>query len=361
MGRDVIEAVAIAVQVGQPVLVWGNPGEGKTQMIQQVAGQLERPCEVVIGSIREPVDFSGLPVRTDSGVSFAPPRWAQRCVEEPMTVVFLDELTTAPPSVQAAMLRVVLDREVGDLTLPSSVSIVAAANPPDVAAGGDDLASPLANRFCHLDWEAELNDWLGGMMRGWFPHASPIVPDDFSTELGHWRASLVGFIRARPSLLRQFPADLIDQGRAWPSPRSWDIAHRLGAAASAAGANRRVIERLVAGSVGAGPAEEFLRYERDVDLPDPELLLADPAAAVLPDKPDLALAVLAAITSAVAEDLTEERWMAAWELLAGLCEQGRTDLAAMAANELLPLRQDGWPAPRAVRAFLPVLRRAGLL
>ena len=150
-GRSVIDAVAVAVQVGQPVLVWGDPGEGKTKMIQQVADQLGRLCEVVIGSIREAVDFSGLPVRTDDGVSFAPPRWAQRCLDHPDTVLFLDELSTASPSVQAAMLRVVLDREVRDLTLPSSVSIVAAANPADVAAGGDDLAPPLANRFCHLD------------------------------------------------------------------------------------------------------------------------------------------------------------------------------------------------------------------
>lgn len=160
MSRVVRDALAIGVQVGQPVLLWGNPGEGKSKMIEQVAGQLGRPCEVVVGSVREASDFVGLPVRVGDSVSFAPPRWATRCVERPDTVVFLDELTTAQPSVQAAMLRVVLEREVGDLQLPESVAFVAAANPPEVSAGGDDLAPPLANRFCHLDWEADRAQWV---------------------------------------------------------------------------------------------------------------------------------------------------------------------------------------------------------
>ena len=74
--------------------------------------------------------------------------------------------------------------------------------------------------------------------------------------------------------------------------------------------------------------------------------------------PDAAVGLADAV---VAADLTEDRWAAAWELLAGQCERGRADFAALAANELLPLRQPGWLAPKAVQGFVPVMRTAGLL
>ena len=361
MSSAVRDALGIAIQVGQPVVLWGSPGEGKTRVVEQITSELGRRCEVVIGSVRDATDFAGLPMRTDDGVVFAPPRWAQRCIDAPNTVVFLDELTTAPPSVQAAMLRVVLDREVGDLRLPDTVSIVAAANPPEVAAGGDDLAAPLANRFCHLDWEADVGEWTGGMLRGWASPKIPIVPKQWDHEAARWRSMLVGFIKARPSLLRQIPDDVARQGRAWPSPRTWDQAHRVAAAAESAGASDDVSFQLVAGLVGHGPAIEFLRFVDEVELPDPEALLADPSLLKLADRSDLALVSLAAITTAVVGCCTEQRWNAAWEVLAVACEQGRADMAAMAANELLILRDETWAPPRAVRAFVPILRQSALL
>lgn len=364
MGQAVRDALAIAVQIGQPVLLWGGPGEGKSRLIAQVAEQLDRPCEVVVGSVREASDFVGLPVRDDAGsVTFAPPRWATCCVDEPTTVVFLDELTTAAPSVQAAMLRVVLEREVGDLRLPDTVSFVAAANPPDVSAGGDDLAPPLANRFCHLDWEAEPAHWVAGLLRGWEPAPIPVVPSArvVAPIEARWRATLAGFIGARPSILRRIPDDIVAQGRAWPSPRTWDHAHRAAAAAEAAGAAKEVRHALVAGLVGTGAAIEMLRFADAMDLPDPEALLADPAMLDTGSRIDLLLAALAGAVTAVAGTPTLERWNAAWGVLAVACEAGRADVAAMSALALIDLREDGWPAPPEAAAFAPTLRAAELI
>lgn len=157
MRSAVRDALAIAIQIGQPVLFWGAPGDGKTRVVKQVAEQLGYCCEVMIDSVRRASDFGGPPMRAGDCVSCVPPRWALRCIEHENAVAFFDELTTAAPSVQAAMLRVVLEGEVGDPTLPKSVAMVAAANPPDVAAGGEDLTAPLANRFCHVTWSAAVN------------------------------------------------------------------------------------------------------------------------------------------------------------------------------------------------------------
>lgn len=354
-------ALAIAVQVGQPVLLWGGPGEGKSRLVEQIADQLDRPCEVVVGSVREASDFVGLPVRDGATVTFAPPRWAQRCIDAPETVVFLDELTTASPAVQAAMLRVVLEREVGDLRLPPSVSIVAAANPPELSAGGDDLAAPLANRFCHLRWEADVVSWTSGMLRGWEPPPIPIVPTTRTAFEARWRAIVVGFVSARPTVLRSVPDDVVSQGGAWPSPRTWDRTHLLAGAAEAAGVDRETLRLLVAGLVGTGPAIELLRFTDSMELPEPEALLADPALLPVTDRVDVLLAALAGAVTAVAADPTRERWDAAWSLLAVACEADRADVAAMSAASLVDLREPEWPAPRQAAAFAPLLRAAELV
>lgn len=110
-----------------PSLIWGPPGVGKSAAVQQWARRRGLRCWTVLASLREPADFGGLPIvnareplevggRSIPTVGFAPPRFA---VEAAMHggVIFLDELTTAPPAVQAALLRAVIDRAFGALEL----------------------------------------------------------------------------------------------------------------------------------------------------------------------------------------------------------------------------------------------------
>ena len=174
-----------------------------------------------------------------------------------------------------------------------------------------------------------------------------------------WRALLVGFIKARPSILRQVPTDTVSQGGAWPSPRSWDRAYRMAAAADAAAASKAVRAALVVGLVGTGPSIEFLRYVEAVDLPDPEELLADPSALRLDPRVDLLLAGLASVTTAVAMDCTCDRWDAAWEVLVVACHHDRADRGAGGDRSARPARTGGGRHRARFHAFVPILRDAG--
>jgi hypothetical protein len=353
--EEVSSALAIAIQVGQPALLWGAPGEGKTSLVEQVAHGLGRPCEVVIGSLREASDFAGLPMRAGAGVTFAPPAWALRCLEHPDTIVFLDELTTADVTVQNAMLRVVHERTVGDLALPETVAVVAAANPPDIAAGGSDLSAPLANRFLHLAFQSSVGEWIAGVRSNWRAMPLPVVADERDALDERWRSLLVGFIERRPELLRKLPERSDQQGLAWPSPRSWDRAARLAAAAESAGAPSTVLSQLMIGMVGQGPAMEYLQFVRRCELQDPETLLAGPYLFDATRRTDLVMTTLGSVMERVADRCTRERWDAAWELVGLTGAAGLLDIAALPAMELMRLRHDEWPLPQTITMFADIL------
>ncbi|MFD8085633.1 AAA family ATPase [Kitasatospora sp. NPDC059722] len=350
---DQLEALTLAVAADLPVLLWGEPGIGKTAALTQLATSLDLPLTTVIASVHEPSDFSGLPIVGDDpaeqGVPLAPPDWAVRLVRAGRGLLFLDELSTAPPAVQAALLRLVLERRIGALQLPPGVRIVAAANPRSSAADGWELSPPLANRFVHLQWVHDHEVVVRGLGGTWPRATLPSLDRAALPEaVAFARRAVCGLLAARPKLVHQLPSSEARRGGAWPSPRSWDMALRLIAFATAAGSSRDVLSLLVRGTVGDGPGLELLASIDRMDLPDPEDLLADPAAAGLPERGDLRQAVLDGVVAAVRNRATRERWDAAWALLVRAMETGAPDVVVVPATTLASLRRDDWDVPAAI-------------
>ncbi|MED7928750.1 MoxR family ATPase [Nonomuraea sp. LP-02] len=348
-----LEALALTVAADLPVLLWGEPGIGKTAALTQLAESLDLPLTTVIASVHEPSDFSGLPVVGDDpatqGVPMAPPDWAVHLAREGRGLLFLDELSTAPPAVQAALLRLVLERRVGALRLPPGVRIVAAANPRSSAADGWELSPPLANRFVHLQWAHDHDVVVRGLGGTW-PRASlpRLDPARKQEAVAFARRAVCGLLAARPALVHQLPQNEARRGGPWPSPRSWDMALRLVAFATAAGTSREVLSMLVRGTVGDGPGLELLASMDRMDLPDPETLLADPAGAELPERGDLRQAVLDGVVEAVRRRPDKPRWDAAWAVLGRALESGPPDLVVVPASTLAALRRADWDVPASI-------------
>ncbi|WP_028479893.1 AAA family ATPase [Nocardia sp. CNY236] len=355
-----LEALALAVAADLPVLLWGEPGIGKTAALTQLAADLDLPLTTVIASVHEPSDFSGLPIIGDDpaehGVPMAPPDWAVRLVRAGRGLLFLDELSTAPPAVQAALLRLVLERRIGAIQLPPGVRIVAAANPPSSAADGWELSPPLANRFVHLQWTHDHDVVVRGLSGIW-PHATlpRLAPEKLSEAVSFARRAVCVLLAARPALVHRLPSTETRRGGPWPSPRSWEMALRLIAFATAAGSSRDVLSLLVRGAVGDGPGFELLASLGRMDLPDPEVLLADPEGAALPERGDLRQAVLDGVVAAVRKNPEKSRWDAAWALLVKAMETGAPDVVVVPATTLATLRREDWDVPVAIEELAGVI------
>ena len=159
-----LEALSLAVSADLPVLLWGEPGIGKTAALNQLAGTLGLPLTTVIASVHEPADFTGLPVVGDDpaaqGVPMAPPDWAVRLARTGRGLLFLDELGSALLEV-AAIARTVGGRR--DLVTVVSCDAAARVAAPlcraediPLLGGGTDLRAgfaralrPRPGRTCH--------------------------------------------------------------------------------------------------------------------------------------------------------------------------------------------------------------------
>lgn len=352
--------MAISVQASVPVLLWGSPGTGKTSVVRALGESLGWLTEVVIGSIREPADFAGLPVVINGAVEMAPPLWARRLATAGQGILFLDELTTAPPAVQAAMLRVVLERVVGDLALPDGVRVIAAANPPEEAADGWELSPPLANRLVHLDWPVNAPAVARGLVMGFGapPHHGGSTPSEAQTIAA--RAAVGAFLEVRPALVLGVPKVAEQASRGWPSPRSWESVARLLAMCDAVGATEDARTLLVLGTVGEGAGIEFLSWFANMDLPNPEDVLADPDGFELPERSDRAFAVLTGVAAVAIAHGDADSWTAAWRVVARVADRA-PDVAALAARSLAGARPAGAELPSSLMQMVPVLRAAGLM
>ncbi len=369
MSQKALRCISMAVQANVPVLTVGGPGIGKTSGITAMARDLGLPCEVVIASLREPADFAGLPVVQDGGVTLAPPSWAKRLAHAGEAVLFLDEISTAAPAVQAALLRVVLDRVVGDLPLPDGVRIVAAMNPADQAAGGWELSPPLSNRFCHVPWSLNTGEWVEGMQTG-FPSINfPHLATDWQESERESRIMVSSFVQHKQTLLYNCPKNDSEAGKPWPSPRSWTMAARLSAACKSVNAGQEVELPLLSGCVGDGPALEYVNWRDALDLPNPEALLANPERFEVPERGDKVYTILASVASAAVNNMTKPRFMAAWTIFKMAADAGKKDLAASAVRTLAKAAtQQGYMNDAKVRAqivshlapFIDILKKAGL-
>src|SRR5210317_282340 len=223
-----------AIAKKRPIFLWGPPGIGKSDIVKQITENLSNSYLIDVRlSLWEPTDIKGIPYydANDNVMAWAPPSELpdEDFAKQYKTVVlFLDELNSAAPAVQAAAYQLILNRKVGTYKLPDNVVIVAAGNRETDKGVTYRMPAPLANRFVHLELRVDFEDWL-----------------TWATE-NKIHADVVGYLTFAKQDLYDF--DPKSSSRAFATPRSWSFVSEL----LDDDLSQSTLTDLVAGSVGEG-------------------------------------------------------------------------------------------------------------
>jgi hypothetical protein len=195
-------------------------------------------------------------------------------------ILFIDEITNASNSVKAALYGLILDRFIGEYKLPKGWRVVAAGNRVEDRASATRMPTALANRFIHVDIEPTVDDWISWAMNNQVP------------------AEMIAFMRFRPELLNDFDPDRQINA----TPRSWSMVAKI----VGAKLNEESESRLIYGAVGDGPGAEFCAFMKVWrELPNPDAVLMNPAAAEVPENSAGKFAISGALARRVKEDSLE--------------------------------------------------------
>jgi hypothetical protein len=256
-----------------PVMLWGPPGVGKSDMVREVALKHQAPVIDIRLSQMEPSDLRGIPFRNEDKVEWAIPSILPDADHQgPQGILFLDEITSAPPTVSAAAYQLILDRRLGEYQVPVGWAIFAAGNRQGDRGVTYSMPAPLANRFSHFEVETHLDDWVAWAYRNSIDER------------------IIAFLRFRPELLFDF--DPAHNPVAFPSPRSWEFAHR---ALQKFESHPQLLQGTLQACVGPAAGVELNAFVNSLDkMPDLDAILAGEKVPV-PDEIDLQYAVAAAL------------------------------------------------------------------
>jgi len=244
---DALRAGFAAQAAGQMTASWmlhGRPGIGKTEIVQQLAAETgSRLFDLRLTTI-EPQDLRGLPFYDHAAkrTVWYPPEDLPSDPDTP-AILFLDELTSAAPTLQPTVYGLLQERRVGQQSLPASTFIIAAGNMVEDGAVAYEMGTALSDRLIHLSLRAEAGDWL----------------DSFAVPAG-LHPAVTAFIRTRPDLLDTTEETLRRGQMIACTPRSWA---RVSAILHAAH-DKQLRDVLLAGTLGDAAAAEFILIVDDI-------------------------------------------------------------------------------------------------
>ncbi|MEW5789832.1 MAG: MoxR family ATPase [Pseudomonadota bacterium] len=266
-----------------PVMLWGPPGVGKSQIIAGIARLHGVPLIDLRLSQMEPTDLRGIPFRNGDNVEWSVPAMLPDARRHgPAGILFLDEINAAPPTVSAAAYQLILDRRLGEYVIPEGWAIFAAGNRQGDRGVTYAMPAPLANRFTHYEVEPNLDDWVSWALKSGMD------------------ARILGFLRFRPDML--FNYDAAHNPVAFPSPRSWEYAHR---ALQKFGDRPDLLADALQACVGQACGVELKAFIDNLEnLPDIDGIL-DGSVAEVPKGIDLQYGVAAALVRRAKEAADE--------------------------------------------------------
>lgn len=266
--------LAKCISTKQPVLIKGAPGIGKSDVVTQATQIADANLLIMHPVVSDPTDFQGLPGFLNGKAEFLPYGNLREMIEaDKLTVVFLDDLGQAPPSVQAACMQLLLAREINGKKISEHVTFIAATNRREDRAGVSGMLEPVKSRFTTiLELDVDVEEWISWALDAQLP------------------AALISFVKFRPALLHDFKpsSDMVNS----PCPRTVANCGKL----MALDLPEALEYEAYKGAVGEGFATElmgFLKILRNAVHPD--VILMNPTTCEVPTDPSVLYAICGAL------------------------------------------------------------------
>jgi len=256
-----------------PIFIWGAPGVGKSSIVKQVAKEQGIGFIDLRLALMDPTDLKGIPYYDPSANTAL---WAQPAFlpKDGSGILFLDELNTAAPSVQASAYQLILDRAIGEYKLPDGWAIVAAGNRQKDRGATYNMATPLANRFVHLDLEVSLDAF-----KTW-AYANGID------------LRVIAYLEYKSEDLFSF--DPTQQQHAFATPRSWEYVSQV----LSTKLSEQLLFETICGAIGNECATSFFSFIAVMDqLPDLEAILDGSFTQSIPDDMEVYYALCSGLVS----------------------------------------------------------------
>ena len=244
----------------RPMFLWGPPGIGKSEVVADITRELGgHMIDLRLGQM-DPTDIRGIPYynKDQNRMDWAPPidlPDAELASQYPIVVLFMDEMNSAAPAVQAAAYQLVLNRRIGRYHLPDNVVMIAAGNRESDKGVTYRMPTPLANRFVHVEMRADFATW-----------------QEWAVQNGEHK-DVVGYLSFAKQDLYDFDAK--SASRSFATPRSWHFVSELLADEDLDDATAT---DLIAGTIGEGLAVKFQAHRKiSSKLPKPEDILSGKA------------------------------------------------------------------------------------
>lgn len=232
-----------------PTFLWGAPGIGKSSIIKQIAEEKKIGFIDLRLSLMDPTDLKGIPFydKHEHSAIWAPPSFLPRDGEG---ILFLDELNSAPPAVQASAYQLILDRRVGEYVLPDGYAIVAAGNRESDRGVVYRMPSPLANRFVHLEMGVNVEDYKSWAYKNGID------------------ARIIAYISYKNENL--FTFDATKNEKSFATPRSWEYVDKILKSCM----HETLLLNAIGGAVGQEIGVDFLSFCKVATrLPDMQTIL----------------------------------------------------------------------------------------
>lgn len=251
------KAILKAVKTKRPVFLWGPPGIGKSEVVEQITNELGGyMIDLRLGQM-EPTDLRGIPFynKETGKMDWAPPIELpdeELASKYPVVVLFFDELNTGAPSIQAASYQLILNRRIGKHKLPDNVVMLAAGNRETDKGVTYRMPAPLSNRFIHLEMRVDFDSW-----EAW------AISNDIHPEV-------ISYLSFAKQDLYDF--DARSASRAFATPRVWSFVSDL---LEDEDTDDDTLINLISGTVGEGLALKFMAHRKIASkLPKPSDILA---------------------------------------------------------------------------------------